>query len=251
MKDRIKIDTEDGDRISYTDWFVSEERNQIVELLENEDFWNELSIKPIDARKAYEAIKKREIYPFISVCDHVIDVFEEPVADCFMIKIGGLDLKKYLKMVFNESWNTWKNRRNMGTDETFLEYMSSDVLRYRILSVCYAMIKDNPEEAQALNKSGYFLNIFTSRGRNIIKARRMFKTLHEKQERAIKNNFTQILLNPQEIVSDYLYKNVFTNERYQFDFTRVVDNNDIPIETYIQKIRKLMKNSIVDLLLVK
>ena len=242
---------EKEDQISYADDFVSKKRTQIVCILENDVIWNDLKYAN-QLKTAYLAVKKHDSLPFLSVCDYVIDVFEEPVADCFMIKIGGLTLNRYLNMVFNEAWNTWKNARSMGSDESFLDYMSSDILRYRILSVCYAMIKENPEEEEALNKHACFLSNVSLRRRSINKARKMFKGLYDKHTHSIKENFTQLLLNPQEIISDYLYDYVFTNDRYKFNFSDVQDSikNDA-IENYVIKIRKIMKSKLAGFMFIK
>ena len=213
----ISADTDSNEReISYADKYVSDKCVQLVNQLDNEEYWKHILSNEYE-RSIYEAYirsSNRDKMPFMTICDYVIDIFEEPVADCFMIKVCGLKLHNYLKMVFHEAWDTWDKTKRRKTGETFLEYMSSDVLRYRILSICYAMVKNNNTEISALNKRGSLWSHFTRHGRDINSARKMFREMYRIQKYTDNESFLQKLMNPQQILSEYIYSEVYQHKHF-------------------------------------
>ena len=221
--------------ISYADEYVSLKRDHIVDILNHRDFWYDCLPEDAAGRlwNAYERLTSREKTPFLTVCDNVIDIFEEPAADCFMIKIGGLSLRKYIKMVMEEAWDTWTETRRTVSEESFLAYMASDITRYRVLAICFAMIQDRPAEKAALYLKNP-LAYFSAKGRNINRAKKMFSDMYRMQTMADHEDFLQKLLNPQQILSEYIQL-VFHHDHFK-------EIRRIPTRTYVKKIRKLIKH---------
>ena len=133
---------------SYAMTFISTTCDRIVKELNQSETWTCVSEENrTDLQEAFLAVADRESAPFKTVSDIVTDIFEEPAADCFMVKIHKLKPNEYLNMIISEAYYTWKQTKKNKTNESFRQYMSSDILCCRILSVCYAMIEEKAAAA--------------------------------------------------------------------------------------------------------
>ena len=148
----------------------------------------------------------------------IIDYFEEPIADCFMIKIGGLSFQEYVSLLLNESWKNWKKMTETDPQlfrEGFEEYINSKVMIIRILSIANAMRATEKEIRTWQISVG-------RRQRQIYRAKLMLARNYHEQQISIKNNeervrengisstqpdyypFKESMLNPQLIITDYI-----------------------------------------------
>lgn len=242
----------------YAELFVTNIREKIVELLNDDAIWTDnLSAEyGVLLHKTYKSIVDLVPVPFATQGDNTIDVFEEPVADCFMVKIQGISPREYLKMVIDEALYTWNQTKKGRSDESFLQYMASDILRHRILSVTYAMIEERAENASVdinsreekerfkdeireKEKTALFHRTINSFGTKY-KAYKMFEAMYKQQEALMRDMreinvldiFIERLLNPQKIISTYISTEVFRHEHFD-------EIDKAPLVEYVKAIRKL------------
>lgn len=175
----------------------------------------------------------------------LIDSFEEPIADSFMVRVGGIGFRQYLSIILSQTWARWDKIKNEeGSKEEYKEYVAAEVSRIRILSICHAMEAKEKDICSILDR----INVFTRKGRCNYAVRIMLREMNKKQndicdwedklndlERKIEHTvsederslmqaeaisignelFKQDLLNPQRIISDYIKRKVISHSRYK------------------------------------
>lgn len=178
----------------------------------------------INIHKAIILLLKEHSYNNYSEVAMTLNSIEEPTADCFMIATFGMELKDYLKLILDNSYDFWeKNQDEEKTPENFCKFMSAPDHRIRLIAICTAMLGTDKNKTIESLYSKHLKNQFFWKKAACIKAAcKMLTEMNKNSEKTDEEyaqldifesdkdkkieiiKFAQNILNPQKIISEYI-----------------------------------------------